>query len=596
MEDKHDGLQHENDDFEAAAAEAGQPEELRDGSTVEPFSPSDYFYGETGVSVPKKKKRKRRSNKRRKIVWTAALGMLLVGLVLAGFYVYRITYQPSTFFAAGPTATPESAATAAADSNLTPSPTPVPTPTPSELDLLTEQADDAMMSNILNVAVIGVDYAEERETWGGKHEYHADVIMILAVNFSEKRVDLISVPRDTYANIPGVQGIYKINASINCGGGFEAEGGAGFLKTCETVSWMLGGIPVDYYYAVTMPAVKQLVDAFGGVDYDLEMSFTMAGRKYYKGQQHMNGQGVLDYLRVRKNLKTAGGDLNRINRQKDMMVALFNQMKKNNLIVKIPQIISAFDGQLFTNCTLSQTAALARFAYDLDSENIGMHSMDGTMRNIFGWNFVLTDQEKRVEIIKDVYDIDVPVEKEYTSTYAQYRWQSMLAEKYLATTKSFRARVIEEVKNGSLEYDYDDGGGDDEGYDDSFDEGIGGIGFVDGAMYRTRLPQIALRMPILPSGALSGYSETAYNSYVSFIEAYNDLTETLEYAHEQAEKYRNDESNKLSSAASSLTSDNNALKTHAVNTAGYFDISTSFNWSVIYWKDTDFNEVLVDFR
>ena len=41
-----------------------------------------------------------------------------------------------------------------------------------------------------------------------------------------------------------------------------------------------------------MPAVKQLVDVVGGVDYDLEMSFKMAGRSYKKGQQHMDGQAV----------------------------------------------------------------------------------------------------------------------------------------------------------------------------------------------------------------------------------------------------------------------------------------------------------------
>ena len=43
------------------------------------------------------------------------------------------------------------------------------------------------------------------------------------------------------------------------------------------VTW-LGGIPVDHYYAVTMPAVKELVDAIGGVDYRLDVSFTMQGR------------------------------------------------------------------------------------------------------------------------------------------------------------------------------------------------------------------------------------------------------------------------------------------------------------------------------
>ena len=225
----------------------------------------------------------------------------------------------------------ESVATAA----LTPAPSagptdePTPSPTIDPYTELQQQADTSIMKNILNVAFIGVDYAEERLSgYGGKAEdnaFHADVILVLAINFDENRVDMISIPRDTYAKIPGVKGIYKINASLDCGGGLFAENGAGFEKVCDAASWMLGDIPVDYYYAVTMPAVKQLVDAVGGVDYDLELDFKMQGRTYQKGQQHMDGQAVLDYLRVRKNV-VSSGDNNRVNRQKKMLVALFQSM------------------------------------------------------------------------------------------------------------------------------------------------------------------------------------------------------------------------------------------------------------------------------
>lgn len=165
--------------------------------------------------------------------------------------------------------------------------TPSPTPTLSPYELLQANADYSLMDGIVNVLLVGVDYAPERETWNGKHEYHADVMLLLAVNFKENKVDMISIPRDTYAKIPGVNGKYKINASINCGGGMPD----GLPKVCEAASWMLGGIPVDYYYAVTMPVVKELVDAIGGVEYDLDVDFTMAGRSYKKGRQYMDGPG-----------------------------------------------------------------------------------------------------------------------------------------------------------------------------------------------------------------------------------------------------------------------------------------------------------------
>ncbi len=338
--------------------------------------------------------------------------------------------------------------------------TPVPEPTSSPLPIeqLYEMADTSMMQDIVNILLIGVDYAEERLTWNGKKEWHSDVMMVLSVNFDENRADLISLPRDTYAKIPGVDGIYKLNASINCGGGLYNDDGtfnpAGLEKVCEAAEWMLGGIPVDYYYCVTMTSLKALVDAFGGLDYDLDVSFRIQGRSYVKGLQHMDGQAVLDYCRVRK----AGnglpsneqGDANRVNRQKRILIAFFDHMKKNNLITKIPDVIKAFQGELFTNCTLSQTSALALFAYNLDKENIGMYSMGGTQASLFQWNFVFTDQANRVDIIQKVYGVAATQYRQYTLKYGRYRWCSMLYDKYIDLCEPLRKYVQELIDDDNL--------------------------------------------------------------------------------------------------------------------------------------------------
>ena len=351
------------------------------------------------------------------------------------------------------TATPAPSPTDEAPNTQTPEPTvtpiPEPTATPLPIEQLYEMADTSMMQDIVNILLVGVDYSEERMTWNGKKEWHSDVMMVLSVNFDENRADLISLPRDTYAKIPGVDGIYKLNASINCGGGLYKDDGtfnpAGLEKVCEAAEWMLGGIPVDYYYCVTMTSLKSLVDAFGGLDYDLDVSFRIQGRSYVKGLQHMDGQAVLDYCRVRK----AGnglpsneqGDANRVNRQKRILVAFFEHMKKNNMITKIPDVIKAFQGELFTNCTLSQTSALALFAYNLDKENIGMYSMGGTQASLFQWNFVFTDQANRVDIIQKVYGVAATQYRQYTLKYGRYRWCSMLYDQYIDLCEPLRKYV-----------------------------------------------------------------------------------------------------------------------------------------------------------
>jgi len=398
-------------------------------------------------------------NKKKKIILlsTIAGGIIVLGVVIA------LVLSPLTKFLYGGTGDefhqagscggnaiePEAEGTANVfitppqNADVTPAPSAAgdatPAPTIDPYEALYEKADTSMMKDIVNILLVGVDYSTERETWSGKKEWHSDVMMVLAVNFEENRADLISLPRDTYANIPDVKGIYKLNASLNCGGGlYNSDGSfnpAGLEKVCDAAEWMLGGIPVDYYYAVTMTSLKDLVDLCGGVDYDMDVKFKIQGRSYEKGMQHLNGQGFLDYCRVRKGTNglpaSEQGDANRVNRQKRILIALFKQMQADKLITKIPDIIETFDGDLFTNCTGGQTAALAAFAYNLDASNIGMYSMSGNSASMFQWNFVFTDQANRVDIIKKVYGVNAKRYSQYTYNYARYRWCDMLYEKYI---------------------------------------------------------------------------------------------------------------------------------------------------------------------
>jgi len=581
------------------AKQQAEPEYEYPGMEVEPFVPTD-VYPTTHVRTPQKRGKKKRA------LWAVLLAGGILLLAVAGVFVYLLLLKPSAQFVNNNQENPTQVVTL--DPNGT-SATPdlaVPTPTPTldPYEVISAQADTSMMQNIVNVLLIGVDYAEERETWNGKHEYHSDVMMVMAINFDTNRVDLISLPRDTYANIPGIRGIYKLNASINCGGGFEAPGGAGFLKTCEAASWMLGGIPVNYYYAVTMPAVKQLVDAIGGVDYNMDISYTMMGRTYKQGPTHLNGQGVLDYLRVRKKV-SSGGDLNRVNRQKEMLISIFDSMQKQNLILKVPDIISSFQGQLFTNCTLGQTAALTKFAYSLDKNNIGMYTMGGTgPTNIFNWNFVLTDQTNRVKIIKDIYGIDVPRELEYTADYARYRWADMIASQYLDTTRPLVDFVSEalaadellptmeptpEITPGiSPEYYTPDPAMVTDSASPTSTKHNGTNSFS--------VVRLSAQAPIRQE-EYQRYSQAERDMFNNFLASLDALEEAQAIARKEAQRYASGKSNDLDQATQDVKDYSSHVKSDALELAQIFGYSTGdLVWGCRYEYDASFNEVKVDFN
>lgn len=464
---------------------------------------------------------------------------------------------------------------------------PTPAPTDDPYTALEKTADTGMMDGIVNILFIGVDYEAARidPKWAGKdgNAFHSDVMIVCAVNFNENRVDLISLPRDTYANIPDVKGVYKLNAALNCGTdgtnyGLFCENGEGFQKVCEAAEWMLGGIPVNYYYAVTMESVKQIVDTVGGVWYNLEGDFDNGGRYYKAGFQFMDGQACLDYMRVRKagHGQLATGDSNRVNRQKNMMVTIFKKMKEENMVLKVPEIIDAFDGALFTNCTPAQTAALALFGYRLDPENIGAHSMGGDGATLFHWNFVFTNQSERVKLIQQIYGVDVKTYPKYSLAYARYTWCKMLEDQYMDICdplKTYVQKKLDEDEEQAGLYEGEDG---------------------EGEGQRS-----------------SKYSSSDRELFSEYKSALKELKSLYSTADKEAKKAADRKSNSLKSVSSSLVDQMIKVQDLAISVASRFDYTKVKNisktcypnqtysgspWGLDFWNKKKYNAVKVNFN
>ena len=203
------------------------------------------------------------------------------------------------------------------------------------------------------------------------------------------------------------------------------------LGLCDGARWI-----EDVLLLITDGGIGDRGGIVGGVWYNLEGDFDNGGRYYKAGFQFMDGQACLDYMRVRKagHGQLPTGDSNRVNRQKNMMVAIFKKMKEENMVLKVPELLAAFDGALFTNCTPEQIAALALFGYKLNPDNIGAHSMGGDSATLFHWNFIFTRQSDRVKLIKKIYGIDVKTYPKYSLAYGRYQWCKMLQDQYIPDT------------------------------------------------------------------------------------------------------------------------------------------------------------------
>ena len=149
----------------------------------------------------------------------------------------------------------------------------------------------------------------------------ADSIMLVNVAPNGQTVAL-SIPRDTYAEIPGV-GWDKINASY-------AYGGPQLLV--ETVE-KLTGLTVDHFVQIGMGAVPDMVDAVGGVElcYDNDADDQYSGLKWTAGCHTVDGTTALQFSRMR--YQDPEGDIGRTKRQRQVISKVISSAASPSTLV-----------------------------------------------------------------------------------------------------------------------------------------------------------------------------------------------------------------------------------------------------------------------
>ncbi len=343
-----------------------------------------------------------------RIALIVVLALVVVGGALLAKFLIDINNPQSLFQEQQPTAAPSATPEATVAPGATPGPTPSPTPDP-EVQLLS-QADLDFMKNRVNILVLGIDESTERENWGS---FRTDTMILCSINFDTHDVDLISIPRDSYVKICNASGSArtvdghpdygKINSAFSTGGGAQKNG---FQYAMGTVKYLFGGIPVDYYIGFNMNVVKQVVDAMGGVDYDVDIDVTMNGRTLQPGMQHMDGQAVLDYARQRK----GSSDIARVDRQQRILFAIFRQLKSTGQIANIPQIYQAVEQNISTNLDFKQISALALLALQMNEDQLGRHTVDGEFLNMDSTSYWGLHTSALQSLIKEVFGISPSID------------------------------------------------------------------------------------------------------------------------------------------------------------------------------------------
>lgn len=181
----------------------------------------------------------------------------------------------------------------------------------------------------VNILLLGTDRRSDEPTTGTNADapewvpgaQRSDAIMILHIDSDRRGASVISIPRDSWVNIPG-QGPAKINAAFSYGGPALA------VRTIEAVT----DIRIDHLAVIDWDGFRALTDALGGVTLDVPKTVHDRYRNitWTAGRHRMNGEEALNYVGQRAGL--AGGDFDRIHRQQYFLQTLLDETLSQELI------------------------------------------------------------------------------------------------------------------------------------------------------------------------------------------------------------------------------------------------------------------------
>ena len=227
----------------------------------------------------------------------------------------------------------------------------------------------------VNIMLLGTDV-----NFLDKGPARSDTIKLISVDTEKPRLAVLSVPRDTWVEIPG-HGHGKINGAYEHGGDTEMDR----INMARTV---IGGllsdlsgeeVPIQYYVRIQTGGLIKIVDALGGVEVNVEkqMDYDDNYQNLYihlkPGPQVLNGRDAMGYVRFRHD---AESDYGRMRRQDQFIRALIAEVNKPEKKERLPQLLGPIMQMMKTNLSINDMLALKEIAHKLGSGANAAQSAD----------------------------------------------------------------------------------------------------------------------------------------------------------------------------------------------------------------------------
>ncbi|MCH4056584.1 MAG: LCP family protein [Lactobacillaceae bacterium] len=251
-----------------------------------------------------------------------------------------------------------------------------------------------------SVLLLGTDTGDEGRT---EVNGNSDTIIVATVNPKKNQTTLISIPRDTMAEIIGTStfDFEKVNAANNVGGAKMA---------LNTVSKLIN-VPLTNYISINMGGLKKIVEAVGGVEVEVPFSFSSNGSTFTKGKMKLDGKQALDYARMR--YEDPEGDYGRQKRQRQIITAILKSAASTGTLANFTKLMDAISDNLTTNFTTEQMITIFK-NYRSSATNVTSDHLQG-ISAYAGDAAVQVPATTELQRVSDIVRTELGLEKETIS-------------------------------------------------------------------------------------------------------------------------------------------------------------------------------------
>jgi LCP family protein required for cell wall assembly len=239
------------------------------------------------------------------------------------------------------------------------------------------------------VLVLGSDARE------GETASRSDTIMLCRLDPGNKRVSILSIPRDTKVELEGY-GTQKINAAM------AYEGPAGAVKAVSSFV----GVEIAHVALIDFAGFSGIVDALGGVTVDVPLYTEFDGIELQPGVQTLNGAQALAFARCR--MEYGLGDFQRAANQRILLKAVASQVMQASP-TEIPSLVSTLTTSVGTDLKVTDLVGLVGGFRGMSADaDIYTGQVPSTTDTIDGISYVITLEDQWAGVREKFVGGEVP--------------------------------------------------------------------------------------------------------------------------------------------------------------------------------------------